>query len=73
MGTIRPFLDLMTVMNHEATICHAYRLIRGKREGEEGPAIGSRVKCAHVSDIPNNASSTVTDAVGDEGSVTIAL
>ncbi|MDB4808148.1 hypothetical protein OAH51_01680, partial [Verrucomicrobia bacterium] len=73
MGAIRPFPDLMAVMDHQAAIGHADRLIRGKRKREEGPAIGSRVKCAHVPDIPNNASSTVTDAVGDEGPVTITL
>ena len=54
MGAIRPFLDLVTVMDHQAAIGHADRLIRGKRKGEEGSAISSRVKCAHVPDISNN-------------------
>jgi len=60
-------------MDHQAAIGHADRLIRGKRKGEEGSAIGSRVKCAHVPDIPNNASGRVADAVSNEGTVAVAL
>ena len=67
------FLDLVAVMDHQAAIGHADRLIRGKRKGEEGSAIGSRVKCAHVPDIPNNASGRVADAVSNEGTVAVAL
>ena len=67
------FLDLVAVMDHQAAIGHADRLIRDKRKGEEGSAIDSRVKRTHVPDIPNNASGRVADAVSNECTVAVAL